>query len=152
MEKLNGFFDGIAKPLSGVADWLLRLGLGIAFFLHGYGKTDGFAGYLGSKGIPLPEVTAFLVTWGEMLAGIGIILGGVLAKSVSELGHLITRLSGGAIGIIMIFALLIAHSDWGIFFGERFAQVISSGLISLSAILSWYFFINFMHFVCASQR
>ena len=31
----------------------------------------------------------------------------------------------------------------GIFFGERFAQVISSGLISLSAILSWYFFINF---------
>ena len=111
MEKLNGFFDGIAKPLSGVADWLLRLGLGIAFFLHGYGKTDGFAGYLGSKGIPLPEVTAFLVTWAEMLAGIGIILGGVLAKSVSELGHLITRLSGGAIGIIMIFALLIAHSN-----------------------------------------
>ena len=31
----------------------------------------------------------------------------------------------------------------GIFFGERFAQVISSGLISLSAILSWYFFIDF---------
>ena len=31
----------------------------------------------------------------------------------------------------------------GIFFGDRFAQVISSGLISLSAILSWYFFINF---------
>ena len=35
MEKLNGFFDGIAKPLSGVADWLLRLGLGIAFFCTG---------------------------------------------------------------------------------------------------------------------
>ena len=141
MEKLTGFFDGIAQPLSGVADWLLRLGLGIAFFLHGYGKTDGFAGYLGSKGIPLPEVTAFLVTWGEMLAGIGIILGGVLAKSVSELGHLITRLSGGAIGIIMIFALLIAHSDWGIFFGERNKVLFASEQLFL-LILGTYFAIK----------
>ena len=45
MEKINNFFDGIANPIQGVADWLLRIGLGIAFFLHGYGKlpiSDGF--------------------------------------------------------------------------------------------------------------
>ena len=56
---------------------------------------------------------------GEILAGLGIIVGAILAKPMTQLGHLMTRLSGGAIGIIMIFALLIAHSDWGIFFGER---------------------------------
>ena len=33
MEKINNFFDRIASPLSGLANWLLRLGLGIAFFL-----------------------------------------------------------------------------------------------------------------------
>jgi len=120
MEKINNFFDGIANPIQGVADWLLRIGLGIAFFLHGYGKlpiSDGFVGWLGSKGVPMAELTAYLVAWGEILAGLGIIVGGIIANSLSELGHLISRVSGGAIVVIMIFALLIAHSDCGIFFG-----------------------------------
>ena len=94
MEKINNFFDGIANPIKGVADWLLRIGLGIAFFLHGYGKlpiSDGFVGWLGSKGVPMAELTAYLVAWGEILAGLGIIVGGIIANSLSELGHLITR-------------------------------------------------------------
>ena len=37
MEKINSVLDRIAAPLNNVADWLLRIGLGIAFFLHGYG-------------------------------------------------------------------------------------------------------------------
>ena len=63
MEKINNFFDGIAAPLNGVANWLVRLGLGIAFFLHGYGKlpiSEGFVGWLGSKGVPMAETTAYL--------------------------------------------------------------------------------------------
>ena len=129
MEKINNLFDRIATPLNGVANWLLRLGLGIAFFLHGYGKlpmSDGFVGWLGSKGVPLAETTAYLVAWGEILAGLGIIIGGIIANSLSDLGHLITRVAGGAIGVIMIFALLIAHSDWGIFFGERGSVLFAS--------------------------
>ena len=129
MEKINNFFDGIAAPLNGVANWLVRLGLGIAFFLHGYGKlpiSEGFVGWLGSKGVLMAEATAYLVAWGEMLAGLGIIVGGIIANNLSELGHLITRVSGGAIGVIMIFALLIAHSDWGIFFGERGSVLFAS--------------------------
>ena len=129
MEKINNFFDGIAAPLNGVANWLVRLGLGIAFFLHGYGKlpiSEGFVSWLGSKGVPMAETTAYLVAWGEMLAGLGIIVGGIIANNLSELGHLITRVSGGAIGVIMIFALLIAHSDWGIFFGERGSVLFAS--------------------------
>ena len=137
MEQINNFFDRIASPLSGLANWLLRLGLGIAFFLHGYGKlpiSDGFVGWLGSKGVPIAETVAYMVAWGEILAGLGIIIGGLLVNKMSELGHLITRMSGGAIGIIMIFALLIAHSDWGIFFGERGSILFASEQLFLSLI------------------
>ena len=38
MSKLNNALDSMAKPFSGIAPWLLRLSLGISFFLHGYGK------------------------------------------------------------------------------------------------------------------
>ena len=144
MEKINNLFDRIATPLNGVANWLLRLGLGIAFFLHGYGKlpmSDGFVGWLGSKGVPLAETTANLVAWGEILAGLGIIIGGIIANSLSNLGHLITRVAGGAIGVIMIFALLIAHSDWGIFFGERGSVLFASEQLFL-LLLGTYFAIK----------
>ena len=141
MEKINNFFDAIAAPLNGIADWLLRLGLGIAFFLHGYGKlpiSDGFIGYLDSKGVPLAEAAAYLVAWGEILAGLGIIVGGILAKPMVQLGHLVTRMSGGAIGVIMIFALLIAHSDWGIFFGERGSVLFASEQLFLLLLGTYY--------------
>ena len=144
MEKINNLFDRIATPLNGVANWLLRLGLGIAFFLHGYGilpMSDGFVGWLGSKGVPLAETTAYLVAWGEILAGLGIIIGGIIANSLSALGHLTTRVSGGAIGVIMIFALLIAHSDWGIFFGERGSVLFASEQLFL-LLLGTYFAIK----------
>ena len=144
MEKINNFLDGVATPLNGAANWLLRLGLGIAFFLHGYGKlpiSEGFVGWLGSKGVPMEELTAYLVAWGEILAGLGIIVGGIIANSLSQLGHLVTRISGGAIGVIMIFALLIAHSDWGIFFGERGSVLFASEQLFL-LLLGIYFAIK----------
>jgi len=75
------------------------------------------------------------------LAGLGIIIGGLLVNKMSELGHLITRMSGGAIGIIMIFALLIAHSDWGIFFGERGSILFASEQLFL-LLLGIYFAIK----------
>ena len=141
MEKINSVLDRIAAPLNNVADWLLRIGLGIAFFLHGYGKlpiSDGFIGYLDSKGVPLAEASAYLVAWGEILAGLGIIVGAILAKPMVQLGHLVTRVSGGAIGVIMIFALLIAHSDWGIFFGERGSVLFASEQLFLLLLGTFY--------------
>ena len=144
MEQINNFFDRIASPLNGLANWLLRLGLGIAFFLHGYGKlpiSEGFVGWLGSKGVPIAETAAYMVAWGEILAGLGVIIGGLLVNAMSELGHIMTRMSGGAIGVIMIFALLIAHSDWGIFFGERGSVLFASEQLFL-LLLGIYFAIK----------
>ena len=91
--------------------------------------------------MPIAETAAYMVAWGEILAGLGIIIGGLLLNAMSELGHLMTRMSGGAIGVIMIFALLIAHSDWGIFFGERGSVLFASEQLFL-LLLGIYFAIK----------
>jgi len=135
MEALNNFLEKLARPLSGTADWLIRLGLGISFFLHGFGKLPlDESGWLASNiGYP----TALMVAWGEVLAGLGIILGGLLSGII---GNLLTRISGGAIGVIMIGAILIAHSNWGIFFGEGRTLFASEQLFLL--LLGIYFAIK----------
>ena len=113
MSKLNNALDSMAKPFSGIAPWLLRLSLGISFFLHGYGKfplpPQKMVVWFESKGIIWPELITSLVALGEVIAGIGIVLGGLL---FNQLGNLITRLSGGAVVVIMIGAFTIAHPDW----------------------------------------
>ena len=96
MNNFSATLDAIAKPFSNLAPWLLRMSLGVAFFLHGYGKfplpPEKMVSWFGSIGVPAPELISSMVAIGEVAAGIGIIVGGILATS---LGHLITRLSGG---------------------------------------------------------
>ena len=118
--------------------------MGISFFLHGYGKipiSEGFVNWLSSKGLSGASVIAPLVAWGEILAGLGIILGGILASRMEVLGSVITRTSGGAIVVIMIGALLIAHSDWSIFIGERGSILFASEQLFL-LLLGAYFAIK----------
>ena len=136
MEKLNNLLEKIANPLVGFADWIIRLGLGISFFLHGFGKLPlDASGWLASNlGYPI----ALMVAWGEVLAGLGIILGGLVSGVI---GNLLTRISGGAIGVIMIGAILIAHSNWGIFFGERGSVLFASEQLFL-LLLGIYFAIK----------
>ena len=110
---MDSFLAKLANPFTGLAHWLLRLGLGIDFFLHGYGKLplppEKLSGGFQSMGVPSPEILSSLVSLGEMGAGIGIILGGLLKGNI---GNITTRLSGGAIGIIMIGAIVLVHLDW----------------------------------------
>ena len=141
MNKINETLDNIARPIYGVAEWLLRIGLGISFFLHGYGKMpigEGFIGWLASKGVPAAGAMAHMGAWGEMLAGIGIIVGGLIASRAEQAGHLITRLSGGAVLFIMIWAMIIAHSNWGIFFGERGSVLFASEQLFLILVGSYF--------------
>ena len=121
MNKLNNRLDSLSKPLMEVVPWLPRLALGIAFFFHGYGKLPApfmmeeqhrMVTWFESIFIPMPELWVNLVVLGEMGAGIGIILGGVIGLFASQLGHLITRLSLIRVVIIMPCALYIAHADW----------------------------------------
>ena len=113
MKKLNNLLESIAKPLVPITPWLLRLGLGTSFILHGLGKfplpPEKMVTWFESMGYMYPEIVTSLVALGEVGAGAGIILGGLLNNHV---GNLITRLSGGAVGVIMLGAIFIAHSDW----------------------------------------
>ena len=109
---ISAYLDNVAKPFMSLSPWLLRLSLGTSFILHGLGKfpmpADGMVKLFESKGIYFPELTASLVALGEVGAGAAVIIGGFLGAT----GHLVTRLGGGAVAVIMIGALVIAHSDW----------------------------------------
>ena len=113
MKKLDTLLESIAKPFIPITPWLLRLGLGTSFILHGSGKfplpPEKMVTWFESMGYMYPELVTSLVALGEVGAGAGIILGGLFQNKT---GDLITRLSGGAVGVIMIGAIIIAHSDW----------------------------------------
>ena len=113
MKKFNSYLEAIAKPLYPITPWLLRLSLGTSFILHGIGKfplpPEKMVTWFESMGYMYPEIVTTMVAVGEVVAGAGIIIGGLFSNSF---GNVITRLSGGAVGVIMIGAILIAHSDW----------------------------------------
>ena len=144
MKLINSFLNRLFSPLYTYAHFLLRITLGISFFLHGYGKfkiIDGFTSFLVSQGILYPKLMTYLVAWGEMLAGISIIIGGLLIKSLPVLSNFLTRLSGAGVLVIMVCALIIAHSDWSIFIGERGKVLFASEQLFLLTI-GLYFFIK----------
>ena len=110
---ISNYLDSVAKPFEGLAPWILRLVLGVSFILHGLGKfplpPEKMVTWFESMGYMYPEIVTSMVAVGEVAAGAGIILGGLISGHV---GNLITRISGGAVGVIMIGAIVIAHADW----------------------------------------
>ena len=108
MKNLDNKVNNILGGLDFLAPWLIRLGLGIAFIIHGYNKfplpPQGLINYFGFS----PALATF-VALSEVFAGIIIIVGGLLNNS---LGNLITRLGGLIVVVVMIFAFSIAHQEW----------------------------------------
>ena len=108
---ISAYLDNVAKPFMNLVHGIKAF-TWTSFILHGLGKfpmpADGMVKLFESKGILFPELTASLVALGEVGAGAAVIIGGFLGAT----GHLVTRLGGGAVAVIMIGALLIAHPDW----------------------------------------
>ena len=79
MKNLNNILESVANPLLPIAPWLLRLGLGISFILHGIGKfplpPEKMVTWFESMGYMYPELVTSMVALGEVGAGMGIILG-----------------------------------------------------------------------------
>ncbi|HBO97248.1 MAG TPA: hypothetical protein DE315_06155 [Candidatus Omnitrophica bacterium] len=87
------------KPYAAV---FLRLGLGIIFTYHGFGKVFGEGTGMGTAWNPgLPVVLQTLVAWGEFLSGIAILTGFLV-----EAGAVV-------ITIIMLGAIVMVHGKNG---------------------------------------
>ncbi|MDG2252715.1 MAG: DoxX family protein [Methylophilaceae bacterium] len=108
MEYIDKKANQIFSKFRFISTWLLRLGLGISFFFHGYGKfplpPQKLIDYFGFS-----EALASFVAIAELTAGIILICGGLFRD---HLGSLLTRFGALLIVIIMVVALSIAHSDW----------------------------------------
>ena len=108
MRRLNNKINQICNNFTFITPWLLRLGLGISFIFHGYGKfplpPQKLIDYFGFS-----ETLASFVAISELTAGILLILGGFIK---SHLGELTTRFGAILIVIIMTVALSLAHRDW----------------------------------------
>lgn len=102
----------IERIVGGVSNWAtipLRLGVGIIFAAHGWQKFSnglgGVAQFFGSVGIPLPEISAFIVAFVELVGGIGVIVGfftrywAILLSIVMIVAIFTVKLPGGLLGM-----------------------------------------------------
>ena len=104
IKKINSFFDNFEA----VATLLLRLVVGIAFIIHGYGKfplpPEGLVDYY-----DLHPLIASLVAISELSSGIILIISGFLKN---PFGNFLTRIVGLNIVILMVCIFAVAHQDW----------------------------------------
>ncbi len=102
--KFNNFFSNF----DALASLSLRLGVGIAFILYGIGKfplpPQGLTEYFG-----LSPFLASLVAISEVSSGVILIIANFLKNSI---GHILTRIAGLNIVILMVCIFAVAHRDW----------------------------------------
>ena len=94
--------QGVAQHLQWLAPLFARIVVGWEFLWTGWGKlnnlplvTENFVGW----GVPMPELLAPLVSGIECFGGLFLLLG------------LLTRISAGALGVVMIVAVRAAQWD-----------------------------------------
>lgn len=103
---------------------------GVIFLYHGYqkfdGGIDGVSGFLDSLGVPLPDVMAYVLTFGELIGGVLLILG------------LFTRLVALAFIVEMILAILLVRIDIGLIapMGQGTGAELDLGLIAALAAVA----------------
>jgi putative oxidoreductase len=101
----------LLKTDNDVTGLILRLVLGITFFVHGAQLTLGWFGGYGFSGtmgfftgtLHIPAPLAFLAIVAQFAGGIGLILG------------LLTRLAAVGIGVNMLVAVTMVHANYGFF-------------------------------------
>ena len=93
-----------------------RILLGLLFVLSGFAKISGFdgtAGYIASKGLPLPQLVAALTIVVELGGGLALMAG------------LYTRQAVVALAGFTLLAGVIFHNFWAVPQAEQMAQQIN---------------------------
>ncbi|WP_232715299.1 DoxX family protein [Gordonia metallireducens] len=109
---------------------LARIAIGVVFLAHGLQKfqQNGWAGPKAGfemMDVPLPAVSAFLVTWLEILGGIALIVGAL------------TPIVAILFVIDMLGALFITHIDNGLWAsdgGYEFVLTLGAGALLLAVV------------------
>ena len=89
------------------ANWLIRIPLAIVFILQGLQKFP--ITIEDAEGFGLPMSVWFFVAWGELFAGIGLLVGGLTIALKDGVGDVLTRFSGIVICGIMTGVILIGE-------------------------------------------
>jgi putative oxidoreductase len=110
---------------------VLRVALGVIFVYHGYDKVftkgvEGIAGFLGSLGFPLPMLMSYILSYGELIAGLMLIAGafthwaskyalvvGIVAWVTVHLANGFSAQTGGYEFIMLITAVSLAVMAFG---------------------------------------
>jgi putative oxidoreductase len=103
-------------PLQSSTVLVGRILLGLIFVLSGFAKISGFdgtAGYIASKGLPLPQLVAALTIAVELGGGLALMAG------------LYTRQAVVALAGFTLLAGVIFHNFWAVPQAEQMAQQIN---------------------------
>lgn len=92
-----------------LSHWLLRIPLAIVFIQQGLDKIPVDAET--AAAMELPYLVWWFVAWGELGAGLGLLVGGLLVKLLKEIGDLLTRFSGITICSIMTGVIWTAQPE-----------------------------------------
>lgn len=108
---------------------VLRVAVAIVFLMHGGQKLfvfgfHGVAGFMGQLGIPLPTLSAVVVTLVEFVGGLALLLG---------VG---TRLAALLLAIDMVVAVLAVHLKHGFFLPMGFEYALTMLLTSIALTLT----------------
>ena len=90
-------------------DWLIRIPLSIVFLQQGVSKLPFSAEDAAS--FDLPVLVWVFVVAGEIGAGIGLIVGGLIQKLWNGIADIITRFSGFTIGCIVTGVIWISQPE-----------------------------------------
>ena len=93
-----------------MSHWLLRIPLIVVFLQQGFQKIP--VTVEGAESFDLPYIVWWFAAWGEVGAGIGLLIGGLMMYSWwSWIGDLLTRFSGFVIGCIMTGVIWVGQPD-----------------------------------------
>lgn len=116
-----------------LANLALRLVVGVTFLMHGSQKVfglwggagiPGVKGFLTQLGMPLPGITAYVLSLTELLGGLGILLGAF------------TQLWAFLLAVVMVVAIVTVHLKNGFFASKGGIEL---PFILLGATLSLFF-------------
>ncbi len=122
-------FSSVSSPSVDRGLLLIRVALGLVFFMHGWQKlfvfgVAGTAGFMASLGLPFPTVNAVAITAVELVGGL------LLAAGAG------TRIVGALLSFSMLVAVITAHAANGFFLPSGYEYAMTLSLVSLAVVLT----------------